>query len=180
MQQRLGPYTEVWPPTFSMDYSQRVFGDSSSCLVQGTNPAPSSLHSVDSRPATRPIHFFLRLLVLVRQVGQSLKKITRYRDVRSEFDTTFWKRQLIDFARLTSPLSAVEPEVRTNRITSQRMPMRLRLEEATVGSTFHSSKVTPDGPLTQMCTMKCPRCGSTASKEKPEEQFRCERCGWKL
>jgi ribosomal protein L37AE/L43A len=47
-------------------------------------------------------------------------------------------------------------------------------------STFHIFKVTPDGPLTQMCTMKCPRCGSTASKEKPEEHFKCERCGWKL
>ena len=46
-------------------------------------------------------------------------------------------------------------------------------------STFHILKVTPDGPLTQMCTMKC-RCGSAASKEKPEEQFKCERCGWKL
>ena len=55
--------------------------------------------------------------------------------------------------------------------------MRRRLKEATVESTFHIFKVTPDGPLTQMCTMKCPRCGTTASKEKPEEQFKCERCG---
>jgi hypothetical protein len=41
----------------------------------------------------------------------SLKEITPYRDVSSEFDTTLWKLQLIDFAGLTSPLSAVEPEV---------------------------------------------------------------------
>jgi ribosomal protein S27AE len=67
-----------------------------------------------------------------------------------------------------------------NRIASRRMPIRCRLEEAPVESTFHIFKVTPDGPLTQMCTMKCPRCGSTACKEKPEERFRCERCGWKL
>ena len=58
--------------------------------------------------------------------------------------------------------------------------MRCRLQEATVESTFRIFKVTPDGPLTQMCTMKCPRCGSTACKEKPEERFKCERCGWKL
>src|SRR5215469_3701199 len=118
--------------------------------------------------------FFSRFLVLVRQVGQSLKRITRHRDVRSASDTTLWKLQLIDFAGLTSSFSALEPEVHTN------LPMRLRLEEAPVESTFHIFKVAPDGPLTQMCTMKCPRCGSTASKEKPEEQFRCERCGWKL
>ena len=60
------------------------------------------------------------------------------------------------------------------------MPMRRRLEEVTVESTFHIFKVAPDGPLTQMCTMKCPRCGSTASKEKPEERFKCDRCGWRL
>ena len=123
---------------------------------------------------------FSRFLVLVRQAGQSLKRITRYRDVCSEFDTTLWKLQLIDFAGLTSSLSAVEPEMPTNPITSQRMPIRRRLEEATVEPTFRIFKVAPDGPSTQMCTMKCPRCGSTASKEKPEEQFRCERCGWKL
>jgi hypothetical protein len=57
----------------------------------------------------------------------SLKEITRYRDVRSEFDTTLWKLQLIDFAGLASPLSAVEPEVHTNRIVSERMPMRLSI-----------------------------------------------------
>ena len=34
--------------------------------------------------------------------------------------------------------------------------------------------------MTQMCTMKCPRCGNTATKSKPEEQFKCEKCGWKL
>jgi hypothetical protein len=52
----------------------------------------------------------------------SLKEITRYRHVPSEFDTTLWKLQLIDFAGLTSPSSAVEPEVHTN------MPMRRRFE----------------------------------------------------
>jgi hypothetical protein len=109
----------------------------------------------------------------------SRKEITRYRGVPSAFDTALWELQLIDFAGLT-PLSAVEPEVHTNRIASQQMPMRRRLKEAAVESTFHIFKVTPDGPLTQMCTMKCPRCGTTASKEKPEEQFKCERCGWKL
>lgn len=109
-----------------------------------------------------------------------LKEITWYRDAVLEFDTTLWKLQLIDFARLTSPLSAVEPEMHTNRIASQRMPMRRRLKEATMESTFHIYTVTPNGPLTQMCTMKCPRCGSAASKEKPEEHFKCERCGWKL
>ena len=31
-------------------------------------------------------------------------------------------------------------------------------------STLHIFKVTPDGPLTQMCTMKCPRCGTTAPR----------------
>jgi hypothetical protein len=121
-----------------------------------------------------------RLLVLVRQVAMSRKEITRYRDVPSAFDTALWKLQLIDSAGLTSPLSAVEPEVHTNRMASQRMPMRRRLKEVTVESIFHIFNVTPDGPLTQMCTMKCPRCGTTASKEKPEEQFKCERCGWKL
>ena len=34
--------------------------------------------------------------------------------------------------------------------------------------------------MTQICTMKCPHCGSTGSKEKPEQQFKCEGCGWKL
>ena len=34
--------------------------------------------------------------------------------------------------------------------------------------------------MTHMCTMKCPRCGNTATKSKPEEQFKCEKCGWKL
>ena len=46
--------------------------------------------------------------------------------------------------------------------------------------TFHIFKVTPDRPLTQMCTMKCPRCGSTATKVKPQERFKCEGCGWQL
>jgi hypothetical protein len=31
-----------------------------------------------------------------------------------------------------------------------------------------------------MCTMKCPRCGQTATKEKPRDQFKCESCGWRL
>jgi hypothetical protein len=31
-------------------------------------------------------------------------------------------------------------------------------------STFHFSTVTPDGPSTQICTMKCPHCGSTAPR----------------
>jgi len=31
-----------------------------------------------------------------------------------------------------------------------------------------------------MCTMKCPRCGQTATKAKPQDQFTCESCGWKL
>ena len=110
----------------------------------------------------------------------SLKEITRYLDVPSEFDATLWKLQLIDFAGLTSPLSAVEPKVHTNRIASQQMPMRIRWEEAMEKTTFDIFKLTPDGPLTQMCTMKCPHCGSTASKAKPEERFKCERCGWKL
>ncbi len=47
-------------------------------------------------------------------------------------------------------------------------------------STFHIFKVTPVGPLPQSCTMKCPHCGNSASKTKPEEQFKCERCGWKV
>ena len=54
------------------------------------------------------------LVVLVRQVGLSLKKITRYRDLHFEFGTTSWERQLIDCAGLTSPLNVVEPEVPTN------------------------------------------------------------------
>ncbi len=49
--------------------------------------------------------------VLVRQVAMPLKEITWYRDTVLEFDTTLWKLQLIDFAGLTSPLSAVEPEM---------------------------------------------------------------------
>jgi hypothetical protein len=49
-------------------------------------------------------------------VGIPLKEITWYRDAALEFDTTLWKLQLIDFAGLTSPLSAVEPEVHTNQI----------------------------------------------------------------
>ncbi len=65
-------------------------------------------------------------------------------------------------------------------IASQRMLMRRRLMEATVKSTVHICKITPGGPVTHMCTMKCPRCGNTASKETPEERFKCERCGWKL
>jgi hypothetical protein len=28
--------------------------------------------------------------------------------------------------------------------------------------------------------MKCPSCGGTATKEKPEDQFQCESCAWKL
>src|SRR5271156_812635 len=36
------------------------------------------------------------------------------------------------------------------------------------------------GVMTQICTMKCPHCGSTATKAKPEQQFKCEGCGWKL
>jgi hypothetical protein len=35
-------------------------------------------------------------------------------------------------------------------------------------------------PMTQICTMKCPHCGSTAIKAKPEQQFKCDGCGWKL
>ena len=66
----------------------------------------------------------LEVLVLVRQVATSMKEITRYRDVRSEFDTALRKLQLIDFAGLTSPLGAMETEVHTNRIASQRTPMR--------------------------------------------------------
>ena len=31
-----------------------------------------------------------------------------------------------------------------------------------------------------MCTMKCPSCGGTASKDKPEDQFKCESCAWRL
>ena len=60
-----------------------------------------------------------------------------------------------------------------NRIASQRMPEDVAIEGAAMESTFHILKVPPDGPLTQMCTMKCPRGGSTASKE-PEEQFKCD------
>jgi predicted RNA-binding Zn-ribbon protein involved in translation (DUF1610 family) len=33
---------------------------------------------------------------------------------------------------------------------------------------------------THVCTMKCPKCGSTATKPKPADQFKCEQCGWKL
>jgi len=33
---------------------------------------------------------------------------------------------------------------------------------------------------TQVCTMKCPKCGNTATKPKPADQFKCEQCGWKL
>ena len=35
-------------------------------------------------------------------------------------------------------------------------------------------------PMTQICTMKCLHCGSTAIKAKPEQQFKCDGCGWKL
>jgi transposase-like protein len=35
-------------------------------------------------------------------------------------------------------------------------------------------------PMTQICTMKCPHCGSTAIKAKPEQQFKCDGCGWRL
>src|ERR1700758_4553060 len=31
-----------------------------------------------------------------------------------------------------------------------------------------------------MCTMKCPRCGQTATKAKPQDQFYCGSCGWRL
>jgi len=34
--------------------------------------------------------------------------------------------------------------------------------------------------MTQICTMKCPHCGGSATKTKPEERFKCEGCGWKL
>jgi len=33
---------------------------------------------------------------------------------------------------------------------------------------------------THVCTMKCPKCGNTATKPKPADQFKCENCGWKL
>lgn len=33
---------------------------------------------------------------------------------------------------------------------------------------------------TRVCTMKCPKCGNTATKPKPADQFKCENCGWKL
>jgi ribosomal protein S27AE len=99
------------------------------------------------------------------------------RDVRSEFEQRPGN-QLIDFAGLL--LHQRRGTGNAYKPNSTPMPMRRRLEEATVESTFDIFKVTPDGPLTQMCTMKCPRCGSTASKEKPEERFKCEQCGWKL
>jgi transposase len=31
-----------------------------------------------------------------------------------------------------------------------------------------------------ICTMKCPKCGNTATKSKPADQFKCDHCGWKL
>ena len=34
--------------------------------------------------------------------------------------------------------------MQANRLASQRMPMRRRLKEATMESTFHTFKVTPD------------------------------------
>jgi len=34
--------------------------------------------------------------------------------------------------------------------------------------------------VTHICTMKCPKCGSTATKPKPADQFKCDQCGWKL
>ena len=107
----------------------------------------------------------------------SLEKLHNIVDVRSEFEQPSGN-QLIDFAALLLHQrrgigNAYKPD-------GIPMPMRRRLEEVTVESTFHIFKAAPDGPVTQMCTMKCPRCGSTASKEKPEERFKCERCGWKL
>jgi hypothetical protein len=56
---------------------------------------------------------FFRLLGSGTTGSNVAEKITWYRDVRSGFDSTLWKLQLIDFAGLTSPLSAVEPEVHT-------------------------------------------------------------------
>ena len=58
-----------------------------------------------------------------------------------------------------------------NRIASQRMPERRRDLRSRDG--VHIPYL-ESSPLTQMCTMKCPRGGSTASKEKPEEQFKCD------
>lgn len=52
--------------------------------------------------------------------GTVAEKITRHCDVRSEVGRTLRELQLIDLAGLNSPLSAVEPEMRTNRMASQR------------------------------------------------------------
>src|SRR5579859_2350910 len=31
-----------------------------------------------------------------------------------------------------------------------------------------------------VCTMKCPCCGQIASKARPQDQFKCDSCGWRL
>jgi tRNA(Ile2) C34 agmatinyltransferase TiaS len=46
----------------------------------------------------------------------------------------------------------------------------------------HEAIVIPEGEAEMMsvCTMKCPHCGGTACKATPQDQFKCNSCGWKL
>ncbi len=61
--------------------------------------------SVDPRPQQPGQPVFLESSGSGTTGGNVAEEITRYRDLRFEFDTTLWKLQLIDFAGLTSLLA---------------------------------------------------------------------------
>jgi transposase-like protein len=53
-------------------------------------------------------------------------------------------------------------------------------QEVTVPLQFELTVLIMETVMTQICTMTCPHCRNTATKAKPEEKFKCDRCGWQL
>ena len=109
----------------------------------------------------------------------SLKEITLRSGITGNQLAENFNR-LILFSKFS--FGVVEPEMQlkiARARESQRSADWARIQSH-VSNSEGSQKPREIDVMTHICTMKCPRCGSTATKVKPQERFKCESCGWQL